>query len=42
MPCNAMQKFSVRYGIMLLCGKSPPAGASALAFMGARPALVTV
>src|ERR1043166_7762097 len=29
-PCSAMQKFSVRYGIMLLCGKSPPTGAIAL------------
>ena len=25
-PCNAMQKLSVRYGCMLLCGRLPPAG----------------
>ena len=28
-PCSAMQKLRVRYGIMLLCGRLPPAGASA-------------
>lgn len=28
-PCNAMQKFSVRSGIMLLCGALPPVGAKA-------------
>src|SRR5829696_666927 len=26
-PCSAMQKLNVRYGCMLLCGWSPPAGA---------------
>ena len=25
-PCMAIQKFTVRNGIMLLCGKLPPAG----------------
>src|SRR5207244_2353828 len=28
-PCKAMQKLSVRYAIMLLCGRLPPAGDSA-------------
>src|SRR5437762_12987951 len=28
-PCSAIQKFSVRYGCMLLCGKLPPATAIA-------------
>jgi len=28
-PCMAMQKFRTRNGIMLLCGKSPPATANA-------------
>src|ERR1017187_1022891 len=32
-PCNAMQKLSVRYGIMLLCGWLPPDGATMLGFI---------
>lgn len=32
-PCKAIQKFSVRYGIRLLCGRSPPAGGIAFGFI---------
>ena len=36
MPCKAMQKFSVRYGIMLLCGWLPPMGAIAFESIATR------
>ena len=37
MPCSAMQKFSVRYGIMLLCGWLPPLMLVANGLMGTIP-----
>lgn len=36
MPCRAMQKLSVRYGIMLLCGKLEPASEIACGDIRAR------
>ena len=35
-PCNAILKFNVRYGIMLLCGRLPPEGPIMLKFIAAR------
>src|ERR1051326_3298371 len=40
-PCSAMQKFSVRYGCMLLCGRPPPAGANACNAMATGVAVPT-
>ena len=41
-PWRAMQKLSVRYGCMLLCGWSPPAGASAMRRSGSRPLVLAL
>jgi hypothetical protein len=38
MPSMAMQKFSDRYGCMLLCGRPPPAGTIDLGDIGAAAA----
>lgn len=42
MPWRAMQKLTARYGMRLLWGRSPPAGAMTSGAMLTRPALVTV